>query len=76
MVAVLSLVSATVVRRRLSGRRWLVLLLNPLGQILLALVLLRAMIVVLLRGGLIWRDTFYPLAQLRAGQRVRPQRRA
>ena len=76
VVAVLSLVSATVVRRRLSGRRWLVLLLNPLGQILLALVLLRAMIVVLLRGGLIWRDTFYPLAQLRAGQRVRPQRRA
>jgi hypothetical protein len=48
--------------------------LNPLGQVVLALVLVRAMLVVLGRGGLTWRDTFYPLAQLREGQRVRGRR--
>ena len=69
--AVLALVGATVVRARLSGRSALALLLNPLGQLVLAAVLVRAMIVVLARGGISWRDTFYPLAELRAGQRVR-----
>jgi glycosyltransferase involved in cell wall biosynthesis len=73
-LACAALVAATVTRARLSGRSALALLLNPLGQVVLALVLVRAMLVVLGRGGLTWRDTFYPLAQLREGQRVRGRR--
>jgi glycosyltransferase involved in cell wall biosynthesis len=73
--AVLALCVATMVRRRLSGRRWSVLLLGPLGQLILAMVLVRAMAVVMIRGGLTWRGTFYPIAALRAGQRVRQQAR-
>jgi glycosyltransferase involved in cell wall biosynthesis len=67
----LALLAATRVRAARSGRSFAALLCNPLGQLVLACVLLRAMIVVMHRGGLVWRDTFYPLHTLRAGQRVR-----
>ena len=39
----------------------------PLGALLLAYMLLRSAVVTLRQGGIIWRDTFYPLEELRRG---------
>lgn len=39
----------------------------PLGAILFGYMLLRSMVVTLRQGGIIWRGTFYPLAELRRG---------
>ncbi len=39
----------------------------PLGAVLLSYALLRSMIVTLWQGGVLWRDTFYPLKDLRKG---------
>lgn len=43
----------------------------PVGFLLFALILLRSSILCLLRGGIRWRGTFYSLAELRKGQRVK-----
>jgi len=40
---------------------------HPLGAIMLCYILLHSMTVTLWRGGVIWRDTFYPLDELRNG---------
>lgn len=40
---------------------------HPLGAILSSYMLLRSMVVTLWRGGVVWRDTFYPLKELRKG---------
>ncbi len=40
---------------------------HPLGALLFAWMLTRSTLVTLLRGGIVWRDTFYPLADLRRG---------
>ncbi len=40
---------------------------HPLGAAVLCYILLHSMIVVLWRGGVLWRDTFYPLDDLRKG---------
>jgi hypothetical protein len=40
----------------------------PLARVWLPIALLRSTWRTLRRGGVLWRDTFYPLAQLRAGQ--------
>ena len=47
-----------------------VLLSLPLGDLLMAYVALRATVLGLRRGGLVWRGTTYPTALLRGGQRV------
>ncbi len=39
----------------------------PLGAVLLSYTLLRSMVVTLWRRGVLWRDTFYPLKDLRKG---------
>jgi glycosyltransferase involved in cell wall biosynthesis len=39
----------------------------PLGATVFSYTLLRSMIVTLRQGGIIWRDTFYPLEELRRG---------
>ena len=39
----------------------------PLGALLLVVVLLRSTVVTLWQGGVVWRDTFYPLKDLRKG---------
>ncbi len=38
---------------------------QPLGAVILSYILLRSMVVTLWRGGVLWRGTFYPLAELR-----------
>ncbi len=40
---------------------------HPLGAILLSYMLLRSTIVTLKQGGIVWRDTFYPLEELKRG---------
>ena len=47
------------------------LLLLPAGLLLISLMMLRAAYECLRHDGIDWRGTHYPLAQLRAGQRVR-----
>ncbi len=40
---------------------------HPLGAILLSYMLLRSTVVTLRQGGIVWRDTFYPLEELKRG---------
>lgn len=39
----------------------------PLGSVILSYMLLRSTVVTLSQGGIIWRDTFYPLDELKRG---------
>jgi glycosyltransferase involved in cell wall biosynthesis len=39
----------------------------PLGAVLVAYMILRSTVVTLRQGGVVWRDTFYPLEELRRG---------
>jgi glycosyltransferase involved in cell wall biosynthesis len=39
----------------------------PLGAVIFSYMLLRSTLITLKQGGIIWRDTFYPLDQLRRG---------
>src|SRR5258708_6415649 len=40
---------------------------HPLGAILLSYMLLRSTFITLKQGGIVWRDTFYPLDELKRG---------
>jgi len=40
---------------------------QPLGAIIFGYMLLRSTIVTIKQGGVVWRDTFYPLKELRRG---------
>jgi glycosyltransferase involved in cell wall biosynthesis len=40
---------------------------HPLGAILLSYMLLRSTVVTLKQGGIVWRDTYYPLDELKRG---------
>jgi glycosyltransferase involved in cell wall biosynthesis len=40
---------------------------HPLGAVIFAYMLLRSTVVTLRQGGIIWRETFYPLEELRRG---------
>jgi glycosyltransferase involved in cell wall biosynthesis len=39
----------------------------PLGAVVFAYMILRSMVITLRQGGIVWRDTFYPLDELRRG---------
>lgn len=65
-----NVVSASVARTR-SHLPFAALLLAPVGQLCLLLFATRSAWACLSRGGVVWRDTFYPLDALRKGQRVR-----
>lgn len=56
--------------RRL-GRPLFPALLFPAGAAIFAFAVLRSGILAIIRGGLLWRGTLYPTAELRAGQRYR-----
>jgi hypothetical protein len=45
----------------------------PAASVLMLYILLRSMFVVLFRGGVTWRGTFYPLRELRQYQRSRQE---
>lgn len=62
--------NALVVRVR-TGVSMGPLLLAPVGGIILVGILIRSAYQCLRRGGVVWRGTLYPVAALRAGQRVR-----
>jgi glycosyltransferase involved in cell wall biosynthesis len=51
--------------RHFTGIPLLYVLTLPVGALLLAYATLRSMVLTLVRGGVVWRDTFYPLADLR-----------
>jgi hypothetical protein len=40
---------------------------HPLGALLFCWMVARSAIATLSRGGVVWRDTFYPLKELRKG---------
>jgi glycosyltransferase involved in cell wall biosynthesis len=54
-----------------TRRSFLAFLLMPAGAVVLVFLVVRSAWRCLLDGGVTWRGTFYPLAELRAGQRVR-----
>lgn len=51
----------------LGSRSPLYAIAHPFGAALFAWIAIRSMAVTLWRGGIVWRDTFYPLDQLRRG---------
>ena len=51
--------------RHFTGISLLYVLTLPIGAALLIYALLRSMILTLVRGGVLWRGTFYPLDELR-----------
>ena len=53
------------------GARLLPALLSPVGALLLIAMALRSGWLAHRRGGIAWRETVYPLAELRQGQRLR-----
>ncbi len=62
-------VATTVGVARWMGHRVLPALLAPLGIVLLAIMMVRASALALVRGGVSWRGTFYRTSELRAGSR-------
>lgn len=50
-----------------TGESRLYGLTHPIGALIFCYMMLRSMIVTLRQGGVIWRDTFYPLDELRRG---------
>jgi glycosyltransferase involved in cell wall biosynthesis len=51
--------------QKMSGIRAAYVVLFPVAVCLILYALVRSMLVTLLRRGVVWRDTFYPLAELR-----------
>lgn len=70
-VAWAGMVASAVGARRYARLPMAALLAFPLGELLLALMMVRSAARTLCDGGVVWRGTLYPLAALRAGQRVR-----
>ena len=56
--------------RKMGSSGWLAPV-APLGMVVTLWISARSMWITLRRGGITWRGTFYPLAALRAGHRIR-----
>jgi glycosyltransferase involved in cell wall biosynthesis len=50
-----------------SGESWAYAFTHPIGALIFSYMLLRSTAVTLWRGGIVWRDTFYPLDELKRG---------
>jgi len=59
-----------VVASRLLGRKASVLVMLPVGVALMGTILLRAAVLCHLRGGILWKDTLYPVEALRKHRRT------
>jgi hypothetical protein len=70
-VAIGSSAGVLAVARRQHGLAWYHVFALPLGSIACAIALIRSTWLTLWRGGVVWRDHLYPLAQLRAHVRQR-----
>lgn len=57
--------------RRRFGLEWAPVFFTPVGLLILSWSLVRSGLRCARRGGIVWRQTFYPVAALRKGQRVR-----
>ncbi|MEM9292482.1 MAG: glycosyltransferase family 2 protein [Acidobacteriota bacterium] len=69
LVALTHAYSAQIYHQRLQAPR-LPALFTAAGLLLCAFIALRSAVLTLRRGGIRWRETFYPLADLREGRRV------
>jgi glycosyltransferase involved in cell wall biosynthesis len=69
VAGVISATALMVIALRTNTGRWAPALLWPLGVLLFAYGSLRATWLVRERGGVLWRDTFYPLDQIEAQRR-------
>jgi len=54
-----------------SGARYSVGLFIPFGQIVISLMMLWSGIICLIRGGIIWRGTLYPIKKLKKYQKIK-----
>lgn len=70
-LSVLASMAAAATMERWSGRSPAAALLTPLGDVLLVWMTVRAGVLALVRGGIVWRGTLYPLDALRRLRRVR-----
>lgn len=68
LAAVLAMAGLFLATRRLTGGRAVDALLWPVASLVLAWSLLRAALLLRLKGGVAWRGTFYPLEVLREGR--------
>lgn len=68
--ALLVLANAAILRVR-TRQPFATLLAAPFGFVLLAFFLVRSALICRRQGGIVWRGTFYPIAELRRGRRVR-----
>jgi hypothetical protein len=70
---VLALVSVTIALGFHAGTAWVMqaspfyAFTQPIGAAIFAYMLLRSTAVTLRQGGIVWRDTFYPIDKLRRG---------
>jgi hypothetical protein len=51
----------------------LYVLLHPIGTLLFSYAVVRSVVLTLARGGVVWRATFYPLAELKKFSRETPR---
>jgi hypothetical protein len=66
-VALASMFGIYVGMSRMSDIPAYYIVLHPLSSVLFVYILLRSMFLTLVRGGVVWRGTFYPLEELRRG---------
>jgi hypothetical protein len=71
LLMLITLVLFSLFASRLTGGRYSAFMALPAGLFLMSLMMLRAGINCLSHGGIFWRDTFYPVDNLKARQRVK-----
>ena len=71
LVSYLFLIAGAVGVKITFKQKLLPLLFVQVGYVLISLMLLRSGIMCILRGGITWRGTWYPINELRAGHKVK-----
>ena len=71
LVSYLFLIAGAVGVKITFKQKLLPLLFVQVGYVLISLMLLRSGIMCILRGGITWRGTWYPIDELRAGHKVK-----